>query len=208
MNLKIIYKHQYERDAKLKKGEEDSESSDDDDPQTRRRLSNLSLAATLKRSKSKHEIQSMKDYIKNFCKQHEIHLKFDKFPISMFMDQPMNAAFINYKKRKLFHEVVSTVENIVKEIQEEKEAEDKKKALETIQVDPREEYQKMMHLKRNAKKSRVSILSNLESSESSKDGTVHKVVVGDGKVTFRITGSNFSSSHTVSKTDAIHEVVK
>jgi hypothetical protein len=66
----------------------------------------------------------MKEYIKAFCKQHDINLKFDKFPISLFMDQPMNAAFINYKKRKLFHEVVNTVENLIRQIQEEKEAEE------------------------------------------------------------------------------------
>lgn len=58
----------------------------------------------------------MKQYIKAFCKKFDINLKFDKFPIEMFMDQPMNAAFINYKKRKLFTEVVATVESIIKQI--------------------------------------------------------------------------------------------
>ena len=36
----------------------------------------------------------------------------------------MNAAFINYKKRKLFFEVVNTVENFIKQMEEEKEAEE------------------------------------------------------------------------------------
>ena len=65
-----------------------------------------------------------------------------------------------------------------------------------MQVDPREEYQKMMSEKRNAKKQRInSVLSQLaESSASSTD----RSGVHEGKVTFQITGSNFNQGVTIS----------
>lgn len=53
----------------------------------------------------------------------------------------MNAAFINYKKRRLFFEVVNTVEAIVKQMAEEKEAEENAKQLAQEVLDPKVEYQ-------------------------------------------------------------------
>lgn len=61
----------------------------------------------------------MNEYITNFSKQNNIDLKYEKFPIQLFLDQPMNTSFIDYKKRKLFREVIQTVETMVKQKEDE-----------------------------------------------------------------------------------------
>ena len=89
--IKIIYKEKVESDQRAKE-EADNE---------------------------KLELLSMKDYIAGFCKKFNINLRLQPFPIQLFMDQPMNAAFINYKKRKLFDEVVETVQLLARQIHSE-----------------------------------------------------------------------------------------
>ena len=90
--IKILYKEKVERDQRAK------EEAD-----------------------QKLELLSMKDYIAAFCKKFNINLRLQAFPIQLFMDQPMNAAFINYKKRKLFDEVVETVQLLARQLHKESE---------------------------------------------------------------------------------------
>ena len=70
-------------------------------------------------------------------------MKLDKnrFPIEMFMDVPKNTVFYTYKKRKLFNEVVETVENLKKRLEQEEQA--RLRALELPHISPREEYLKI-----------------------------------------------------------------
>lgn len=139
MNLKILFKEKYEKDNKLRIAEEEEEDDTTDDqydPFPKLNDSKLHANENVNKHEStlnisgadspikQRDIQSMKEYIMNFCKRYNINLKFDKFPIQLFLDQPMNAAFINYKKRKLFFEVVNTVESMIKQMQDEKEAEE------------------------------------------------------------------------------------
>ena len=66
----------------------------------------------------KKKFISMRDYITEYTKTNKIDLKFDNFPIHFFVDQPLNAAFINYKKRRLFKEVIQTVQTMKKHQQD------------------------------------------------------------------------------------------
>ena len=64
MNIKILYKEKVDRDNKLKLNEDQNGGPLD----------------------QRGELQSMKQYIKGFCKQFNVNLKFEKFPIQLFMD--------------------------------------------------------------------------------------------------------------------------
>jgi len=52
---------------------------------------------------------------------HNINLKIEKnrFPIEMFMDVPKNTVFYTYKKRRLFNEVVETVDSLKRRLDTE-----------------------------------------------------------------------------------------
>jgi hypothetical protein len=80
---------------------------------------------------------------------HNIIPKIEKnrFPIGMFMDVPKNTVFYTYKKRKLFNEVVETVDNLKRRLDHEEEL--RLRALEPHHVSPQEEYHRILQ-ERNA----------------------------------------------------------
>ena len=61
-------------------------------------------------------------------------LEKNRFPIAMFMDVPKNTVFYTYKKRKLFNEVVETVDSLKKRLDMEEQA--RLKALEVPHLTP------------------------------------------------------------------------
>jgi hypothetical protein len=48
-----------------------------------------------------------------------MNIEKSRFPIEMFMDVPKNTVFYTYKKRKLFNEVVDTVDNLKRRLDTE-----------------------------------------------------------------------------------------
>jgi hypothetical protein len=48
-----------------------------------------------------------------------MNIEKSRFPIEMFMDVPKNTVFYTYKKRKLFNEVVDTVDNLKRRLETE-----------------------------------------------------------------------------------------
>ena len=76
----------------------------------------------------------------------------------MFMDVPKNTVFYTYKKRKLFNEVVDTVENLKKRLDFEEEM--RLRALEPHHLSPQEEYHKRLQERnsmRGSKKHQSSV---------------------------------------------------
>jgi hypothetical protein len=63
------------------------------------------------------------------------------------MDVPKNTVFYTYKKRKLFNEVVETVDSLKRRLELEEQA--RLRALELPHTSPRDEYHKLLQEKRN-----------------------------------------------------------
>lgn len=85
MNIKILYKEKFEKDMKHR---EKAGFDDEPDISEHTNIGNSLSLKTLKSvsAESKIELLDMKEYIKSFCKQHNVNLKFDKFPIQLFLD--------------------------------------------------------------------------------------------------------------------------
>jgi hypothetical protein len=76
-----------------------------------------------------------------------VKLDKNRFPIEMFMDVPKNTVFYTYKKRRLFNEVVETVDSLKRRLELEEQA--RLRALEIPHTSPREDYLRLLKEKRN-----------------------------------------------------------
>lgn len=145
MNLKNMYRDKVRRERKLKIKKPGEEEGDEDPvnkeaPDLFKQMTSVkskasfSVNCSIKSPRNapltqtfnnnpleKYGVISMVDYINQFTKQHNISLKIEKnrFPIEMFMDVPKNTVFYTYKKRRLFNEVVETVDNLKRRLDTE-----------------------------------------------------------------------------------------